>query len=88
MTLGVKVDRAALHRVLWRRTDRRRTLKIHQGMFGEELGISPWHLSRLLKELEDAGRVRKLTTDRHYVGTYVVYDPADFTDEPGPTRAQ
>lgn len=78
MPRGVSIDRAALHRVIWRRTDRRRTIKIHQGMFGEELGISPYHLSRLIAELCEQGKMRKLSTDRHYVGTYVIADPADF----------
>lgn len=78
MTQGIAIDRVALHRVLWRRSGRRHTLKIHQGMFGEELGISPYHLSRLLAELEAQGRLRKIANDRFNTGTYRIEDPADF----------
>lgn len=78
MTQGIKVDRDALHRVIWRRTDRRRTLRIHQAMFAEELGVSPYHLSRLLAELEGEGRMRKLSAEKGNVGRYVIADPADF----------
>lgn len=78
MTQGVPIDRVALHRVLWRRSGRRRTLKIHQGMFGEELGVSPYHLSRMLAELEDQGRLKKVANDRFNTGTYKIEDPADF----------
>ena len=87
MTAGIPIDRVALHRVLWRRSGRRHTLKIHQGLFGEELGINPYHLSRILAELEAQGRLKKIANDRFNTGTYRVQDPSEFPDEePAPER--
>lgn len=71
-----EIDRDALHRVMWRRTDRRGALKFVQNQLALELGISPYHFCRIIAEMCEEGRLRQIAVGKHNVRTYQVTDPA------------
>lgn len=73
-----EIDRDALHRVIWRRTDRRGAIKFVQNQLALELGISPYHFCRIVAEMCDEGRMRMIATGKHNVRTYQVSDPATW----------
>lgn len=78
MTHGETIDRHALHVYLWNQRDRRGQICIPQHELAEELGISIYTMSRIFKEMKDAGRVKKISGAKHNVGRYVVNNPAPF----------
>ncbi len=85
------IDRDAIHRVLWRRSDRRGSLKFVQNQLASEIGVSPYHFSRILSEMEESGRLRTVAAGKRNVKTYVITDPAEYrskmlTHEGGFTR--
>lgn len=71
-----EIDRDALHRVIWRRTDRRGAIKFVQNQLALELGISPYHFCRIIAEMCEEGRLRSIAVGKHNVRTYQVLDPA------------
>jgi CRP-like cAMP-binding protein len=80
MARAKEIDRDALHRVLWRRTDRRGALKFVQNQLALELGISAYHFSRIMAEFQEEGRVRQIAIGKHNVRTYTVSDPATWRE--------
>lgn len=74
-----QIDRDALHRVLWRRTDRFGRIQfVHQEM-AESLRISTYHFSRIMKEGELLGRWTTVNVGKNSRKTYEVVDPAEWT---------
>ncbi len=78
MTGYPKIDRVALHRYLWERTDRRNTIEVQNNKLAELLGLSVFTISRVMHELIDAERVKKVGRAKYAVATYLIRDPADF----------
>lgn len=72
------IDRDALHRVLWRRSDRRGSLKFVQNQLATEIGISPYHFNRILAEMEENGRLRTIAIGKRSIKTYLITDPAEW----------
>lgn len=72
------IDRDALHRVLWRRTDRRGSLKFIQNQMASEIGVSPYHFNRILAEMEEVGRLKTIAIGKRSIKTYVITDPAKW----------
>lgn len=66
------IDRQALHEFLWRKTNSRRIVTFKQTELAEALGITDFALNRILREMKDAGRLRKLSHNGHM---YEVEDP-------------
>lgn len=54
------IDRDLLHRYWWRKAGRRKTMKIVQTEWAEQLGINNNTLSRVMKEMISEGRIRKV----------------------------
>lgn len=80
MTQGVPIDRAEIHRKIWKARDRTGKVKIYQKRFAETLGISAPHMSRIIGELIESGRLHKVGARYRNVGVYSVSDPAQFSD--------
>ena len=74
-----EIDRDALHRILWRRTDRRGAIKFVQNQMAAELGISPYHFCRIIAEMCEDGRLRQIAVGKHSVRTYLVKEPAELS---------
>lgn len=77
--ISTRVDRHALHCTLFARASSRHVLRIHQQHLADELGVTKFTMSRLIRELVEAGRIRKLGAGAKNVSTYVIADPAGFT---------
>lgn len=70
-----EIDREALHRVLWRRCDRRGALKLVQNEMAMELGITPSWFSRIVAEFREQGIMTPIASGKHNVKTYRVTEP-------------
>ncbi len=73
-----QIDRDALHRVLWRRCDRRGSIKLVQNQMALELGITPSHFCRIIAEMTEQGIMRPIAAGKHNVRTYQVTEPASL----------
>lgn len=69
------IDRDALHALLWKRADRRGAIKLLANVLALEIGVSAYHFSRILAELQEDGRLREVSRGKHNVRTYMVSDP-------------
>lgn len=85
--MSAKIDRQALHDMLWEKADRVGKVEIYQTGLAEELGITKPTMSLIIKELTDDGRIRKLFARKANVGVYKVSDPAQFEHEYVPTKS-
>lgn len=79
MSRGVPLDREALHQMLWKAADRSGKLRIFQKQLAVYLGIAPTHMSRVIRDFEEEGRIKKIGSRYRNVGIYAVRDPAEFT---------
>jgi len=70
-----QIDRNALHRILWRRTDQFRRITFKGQEYAQALLISPYHFSRIMAEGELHGRWRTVKTGKHSIKTYEIADP-------------
>lgn len=66
------IDREALHRLLWQRANRHGRIKFVQSDLAIEVGVSTAHFCRVVREMEEDGRLRQLGTQAH---TYVITNP-------------
>lgn len=64
-----KVDRDLLHQYLWKKRDSLGRYLGTQTALADDLGVTLFTLSRIFKEMEGAGRLRKIR------GKYYVVDP-------------
>lgn len=81
-----RIDRDALHRILWRRCRVAEGARTGQIEFvGQEyaasLLISPYHFSRIMAEGERMGRWTVIKKMKHSVNVYQVVDPAVWVAE-------
>lgn len=53
-----KVDRDLLHQYLYKNSDRHHMMTISPSELADALGISVFHMSRILKEMKETGRLR------------------------------
>ena len=78
MTLGV--DRDGLHALLWLERTGNGTVRIVQKDYCERLLVTKFTLNRVLKRMEDDGRIRCLTSGKGAtVRTYEIVDPASWS---------
>lgn len=75
MPKGHAIDLDALQRYLYRRTDGKGRIRIHQQQLAEELGITNVSVCRALTRLEEQGRIRTLIRGRHNVQTWIIKEP-------------
>lgn len=73
-----RIDRELLHRYLRDKADSHGRLRILQTEVADQIGCSKFTLNRLLKELEEAGRVTRISRRRATAGLYVIADPKQF----------
>lgn len=43
-----------------------------------EIGITPWHLNRIVQSFVTEGRLRRLSPENHRLQTFIVNDPVEF----------
>lgn len=70
---GVKTDRGLLHDYLWETKDRNDVVKVNQQYLSDELDISSFTLSHLLKKMVNEGRLERLGNSR-----FMVKDPVSW----------
>lgn len=75
-----RIDRDALHRILWRRCDARGTIEFVGQEYAASLLISPYHFSRIMAEGERMGRWRVIRKKKHSVNVYEVVDPTMWAE--------
>lgn len=73
-----KIDRHLLHKYLHGKADHHGRLRILQTEFADQIGCTKFTLNRLLKELEEAGRIRRVSRARKQAGLYEINDPDGF----------
>lgn len=76
-----KINIDALHRHLFRKADRMGRLKLPINKLSEELGLGYCHLIGVVKKMADEGRLKRLSGTTYGTKTYVVRDPATWTEE-------
>lgn len=85
MARGVPIDRQEVHAKIWAARDKSGRVKIYQKRFAESLHISQYHMSRIIREFEEQGRIKKIAARYRNIGIYVVEDPAMFNGTGGLT---
>jgi hypothetical protein len=75
---GVRIDRDALHRVLYRRADRHHRLKVNAKTLADELGVNYEHFTLLLHRFADEGRLRRISGVRTGPKVYLVEPPENW----------
>jgi DNA-binding MarR family transcriptional regulator len=73
-----KIDRNALHRVLYRRSDRNHRLKLDVRALSREMEVDYINLTRIIKGFNDQGRLRRIGGANNGPKVYVVEDPAHW----------
>lgn len=81
MAKPIKVDRDALHAYLWKRTDQRGRITVKIADLADDLGIRRDHMGRILREMGDAGRLKKTSALVRNVGIFTVVDPDEWNPE-------
>ena len=71
-------NRNRLHALFYSRSDRRKVLAMNQRMYATEIGITPWHLNRIIQGFVSEGRLRRLSPENRRLQTYIVNDPIEF----------
>lgn len=66
------VDRHELHEYLYRQIGRRPVVRIQQHKLAKGLDINKWTMSRIIHELIDDGRIKKIPDS---VDRYIIQDP-------------
>lgn len=69
------MDRHALHEYLFGQVNRRGVVRVQQKELAKGLDINKWTMSRIIHELIDAGRIRKIPDS---VDRYIIQDPAPW----------
>jgi DNA-binding MarR family transcriptional regulator len=75
---GVRIDRDALHRYLYRRADSHHRLKTPAKTLAEELGLNYENFTTILHRMADEGRLRRLSGAPNRTKVYLVAPPEDF----------
>lgn len=68
--LNDKIDRKLLHQMMWKYRDRMNFMTFKSGELAESLGITPFTMSVILREMTSKGFLKKKGSK------YVVTDPA------------
>lgn len=79
--MNVGVDRPLLHQYLWSKSDRMNRIRLDQKCLASELGVNHYTMSRIVHELIEMGRIRRLAIGQGNARTYVVADPDLFDRE-------
>jgi hypothetical protein len=76
---GTAIDREALHRYLYRRTDRMgRLLQLNQTALSEETGIGYAWLSQILTSFVKEGRMTVISGQKMCRKSFVVINPEEW----------
>jgi hypothetical protein len=91
MARPIDYNRNHLHALFYYRADRRHVLAINQRMWSMEIGISPFHLNRIIQDFVATDRLKRLSTENHRLQTYQVSHPVEWNqshhDKSGETQA-
>lgn len=80
-TPRVRIDEDALHRILWRRTDRFDRLRLTVTELAGELDLGYCNLTTHITAMTRDGRLRKIGGKKNGVKTFVVVDPVVWKAE-------
>lgn len=75
MPKGQPINVDALHRYLWRKSDRLNRIRVVQRELAAELGITYFAVCRILARMVQQDRLKKMSSDAKNVWTYIVRDP-------------
>jgi hypothetical protein len=83
MTIGrpIAYDRNQLHAFMYHRSDRRNVYSDKLKVLSEETGISYFHLTRIVKEFVEEGRLRRMSRGAHRMQSFIVVNPVDWCEE-------
>jgi len=70
-----KVNRDALHAYFWRKANRRHQLSISIRELADDLGVNERHMGRIMEEMVDDGRLKKVRNGKNNVGVFSISDP-------------
>jgi DNA-binding MarR family transcriptional regulator len=76
--IGVRIDRDAVHRVIYRRADRHHRFKGKMTDLAEELGVSYFNFTIVIRSMADEGRLRRIGGAANGAKTYLVVDPEEW----------
>lgn len=81
MVQGREFSREWIHEELWKRANRRGKVELHLGTAAEELGISYWHFTKIVKQLETAGCLKKISQRKGNIGIYSIKQPSSLPNQ-------
>lgn len=73
-----RLDRNALHRYLYERSNRYHRIKIHQQALADALDVTRGTVTRIIAEFRAEGRLRKVESLPDNIGIYEIADPGGF----------
>lgn len=80
--MNVKIDRPALHRYWWERTDKNGCIEINQSTLAEELGVERGTIRNIVRDMKKAGQIELFEAQKQGRRIWRIYDP----DNPGHTK--
>ncbi len=89
MPQPTKVDRDGLHRYLYRKAGEVspfHRMPIKQIALAEDLGLDSGHMHRIIKEMVEAGRLKKVESGVSGVGVYSITNPDEWSEGHKPKR--
>lgn len=78
------LDRDALHRYMWDRCNAHHRIPVHQGELADALGVTRGTIVRVLNELVEQGRMRKVDSKLKNVRVFHVVDPEVWSGAKAP----
>lgn len=70
-----RVDRDALHQFLYDRSNSKSHIRINQTELATQLDVTRGTMYRVLKEMLDSGRLRKVEALERNIGVYQIVNP-------------
>lgn len=74
---GRELDRDELHRSLWEAAQghRQRLVELHQTTLARQLRVNNSTMSAAIRDLKEAGKIRKIRSKQGNIGVYLVREP-------------
>lgn len=80
MPTGQPLTDSAVHRAVWANASRNGLVRLNQKELASQFGVTKFTMSRKIRSLLEAGRLRQVSNKKNNTGKFVVADPDDFPD--------
>jgi biotin operon repressor len=79
----IPVDHGVFHRMLWQKADRQHAVYIDQLALREELQMSKFAISKMIRTFVEDGRITQVNNRPQLKGRFIVHNPYLWARERG-----